>query len=573
MKTIYINKLIFILQFVITAALFCNNLNDDITIYTNGDILTMEEDSPVYVEAIAVKYGKILFAGSKIDAIKEAGGDYKLVDLEGKTLLPGFIDAHGHGWNAGFQNVSANLLPSPDGAVNDIPSLIKEMKSWYKKNKSASNKAGWIIGFGYDDSQLKEQRHPIADDLDKISQKIPVMIIHQSGHLIVLNHKALDLISFNSQTPDPEGGIIRREKDGKTPNGVLEETAGTSALIDLFSKIDLKMNEAIALKGVDAYIKYGFTTVQEGAATPQLCELWKKLGEDGKLLVDIACYPHLAYSKDYILKNGTSRDYINHFRIAGVKIHQDGSPQGKTAWLSSPYVVPPPGFGKNYSGYPTLPRLTLVDSLIELAFSNGWQVLSHCNGDAASEQFIEAVKTVSDKFGITDRRSVMIHAQTVRFDQLDRMKELGIIPSFFSMHTYYWGDWHRDETLGRERAYKISPAATTYKKGMIFTEHHDAPVGLPSSIMIIYTAVNRISRSGDIIGPDERISPYIALLSITKWAAYQYFEENSKGTLTKGKLADLVILDKNPLKIDPLKINDIKITETIKEGKTIYKLN
>ncbi len=183
---------------------------------------------------------------------------------------------------------------------------------------------------------------------------------------------------------------------------------------------------------------------------------------------------------------------------------------------------------------------------------------------------IRAVRNATEKFGNDDRRSVMIHAQTVREDQLDSMNVLGIIPSFFGMHTFYWGDWHRDETLGKERAYRISPAVSTLKRDMIFTQHHDAPVALPSSIMILHTAVNRTSRSGDVIGQEQKVSPYIALKSITKWAAYQYFEEDTKGTLEAGKLADLVILDKNPLKVDPKEIIDIRVLETIKEGKTVY---
>ena len=150
------------------------------------------------------------------------------------------------------------------------------------------------------------------------------------------------------------------------------------------------------------------------------------------------------------------------------------------------------------------------------------------------------------------------------------MKELGIIPSFFGMHTYYWGDWHRDSVLGPERAARISPAASALIRDMIFTQHHDAPVALPSSIMIIASQVNRVTRSGQVLGPEQRVSVMDALKSITINAAYQYFEEDTKGTLEPGKLADFVILDKNPLKVDPLTIKDIKVVETFKEGVSIY---
>jgi hypothetical protein len=165
----------------------------------------------------------------------------------------------------------------------------------------------------------------------------------------------------------------------------------------------------------------------------------------------------------------------------------------------------------------------------------------------------------------------MIHSQTVREDQLDAMKELGIIPSFFGMHTYYWGDWHRDSVLGPERAARISPAASALKRGMIYTQHHDAPVALPSSMMILASQVNRTTRSGQVLGAEQRVSVIDALKSITINAAYQYFEENTKGSLEPGKLADFVVLDKNPLEVQPMAIKDIKVIETIKEGQTIYR--
>jgi len=165
---------------------------------------------------------------------------------------------------------------------------------------------------------------------------------------------------------------------------------------------------------------------------------------------------------------------------------------------------------------------------------------------------------------------VMIHAQTVREDQLDEMAKLGIIPSFFSMHTYYWGDWHRDETLGRERAYRISPAVSALQRNMVWTSHHDAPVALPDSIRILSSCVTRKSRSGDVIGPDQRVSMAEALKALTINAAWQYGEEARKGSIEVGKRADLVILSANPLKIDPERIMDLKIIETIKDGKTVY---
>jgi predicted amidohydrolase YtcJ len=539
--------------------------------YYNGDIVTMEGDSAVYIEAVVVKDGKILYAGSKNEGMKQAGEGHQMVDLEGKFMSPGFIDAHGHAFGAGFQKIAANILPPPDGPVSDIGTLIKTMQQWYVDLEKQGKAPKVIVGFGYDDSQLKERRHPNATDLDKISNTIPVVLMHQSGHLQVLNHAALEAVGFNSKSIDPQGGVIRRARDGKTPDGVLEETAGAIVMMKLFSKFDSSLNVLMCKAGAQAYKEFGFTTLQEGAASPSMVSSWQALASSGELDVDIAAYPVLVAAKDLMAKEGVSSTYKNHFRIAGIKITQDGSPQGKTAYLSKPYKVPPAGQPGNYRGYPAFPRQSQLDSLVELAFEKNWQVLMHCNGDAAGDMMITSVRHATDKLGAKDRRPVMIHAQTSRFAQLDSMKILGIIPSFFSMHTFYWGDWHRDETLGPERASRISPAQTAYKKGLIFTEHHDAPVGLPSSLMIMHTAVNRTSRTNAVIGEAEKLTPYQALLSLTRYSAYQYFEESSKGTITAGKLADLVILNKNPLKIDPKEIINIKVVETIKEGKTVYK--
>lgn len=540
-------------------------------LYHNGDIVTMEGDSAVYVETLVVRDGKILFAGRKDEALKQAGADHTEVDLQGRFMAPGFIDAHGHAYGAGFQKMAANILPPPDGTVTDIESLITTLKQWYADLGKTGKSPKVIVGFGYDDSQLKEKRHPVADDLDKVSNTLPVILVHQSGHLQALNHVALAAVGFDASTADPQGGVIRREKDGKTPNGVLEETAGVMVMFKLFSKFDSSMSANMVKAGVQAYKEFGFTTVQEGAATPSMVQAYKDMARAGDLDVDVAAYPVLLASKELMDKQGTSDSYSGHFRIAGIKITQDGSPQGKTAYLSHPYKVPPPGQPKTYRGYPGMPRQSQLDSLVDYAFSKNWQVLMHCNGDAAGDMMIQSVRYASTKLGMADRRPVMIHAQTARYDQLDSMKQLGIIPSFFSMHTFYWGDWHRDETLGQERAFRISPAQTAYRKGLIFTEHHDAPVGLPSSIMILHTAVNRTSRTNSVIGEAEKLTPYQALLSLTRYSAYQYFEEKNKGTLTAGKLADLVILDRNPMKVDPKDIIRIHVMETIKEGRTVFK--
>jgi predicted amidohydrolase YtcJ len=265
-----------------------------------------------------------------------------------------------------------------------------------------------------------------------------------------------------------------------------------------------------------------------------------------------------------------SKSYDNHYRIGGMKITLDGSPQGRTAWRTQPYLIPPDGADEGYKGYPAIPSDSVLTSLYEKAFKNNWQVLTHANGDAAIDQMIRTMKVAADKFGNEDRRNVLIHGQYVREDQLDSFKELDVIASLFPLHTYYWGDWHK-KIIGDSLGNKISPTRTALDKGLKITIHTDAPVALPNLMRMVGISVERKSRSGQLIGANEKLTAYEALKAITDWSAYQHFEGNSKGTLEVGKLADMVILDKNPLKIPEEEIKDVVVLETIKEGISVYK--
>jgi hypothetical protein len=538
------------------------------TIYHGGSIVTIDDSNPT-AEAVAVKAGKIVAVGSEADVMAWRGDATEVVDLAGNTLLPGFIDAHGHVFNTGLQALSANLLSRPDGTVNDIAALRQTFGNWAAENRHGFASTGWIIGFGYDDSQLGEQRHPTRDDLDKVSLTMPVLAIHQSGHLAAINSKGLELVGITAGSADPAGGVYRRYEGSSEPDGVLEEMAFFQVVFSILGTLNEDENKALLMAGVDLYASFGYTTAQEGRATREAVATMARAAADNSLILDVVTYPDIQRAADTIKPPLLAKGYTQRFRIGGAKLSLDGSPQGKTAWLTEPYFVPPEGKDPDYHGYPALSDEEAA-AYVETAFANGWQLLVHANGDAAADQLIMAVRAATEKYGEADRRTVMIHAQTVREDQLDAMKELGIIPSFFGMHTYYWGDWHRDSVLGPERAARISPAASALKRGMVYTQHHDAPVALPNSMMVLAAQVNRTTRSDQVLGPDQRVSVMDALKSITINAAYQHFEESSKGSLEPGKVADFVILDKNPLDVDPITLKDLRIMETIKEGKSIY---
>lgn len=538
-------------------------------IYFGGDILTMEGDAPEYVEAIATSGEKIIYVGDKNSAMAHKFGKTELVDLKGKALFPGFVDPHSHVYGVGLQAVVANVLPPPDGNANTVDSIIEILKAAEQDETQRLfiEKTGWILGFGYDDGQL--DRYPTKDDLDKVSTEKPVLIVHTSGHLSVANSKALELSVINAESQNPQGGVIRRIAGSKEPNGVLEENAHFAVLFSLNQLIEQDLQDVMLEASQKMYAKFGYTTAQEGRATTEGYEALKRASNKGELLIDVVAYADMASSSDFMSSPYNAPTYTNHFRIGGVKLNFDGSPQGKTAWLTQPYFHPPHGQNNEYAGYPTFKDETAYN-YVETAFKNDWQVLTHANGDAAIEQFITAVEKANTKLGKKDRRPVLIHGQTIRQDQIARLKDAGIFPALFPMHTFYWGDWHRDSVLGEPRADFISPTKAMLDVGLIFSSHHDAPVALPSSFRVLDATVNRTTRTNKVLGPDQRVNTYTGLKSMTLWPAYQHFEENSKGSLKVGKQADLIILNKNPLKVAPETLKDLQVIETISRGDSVY---
>ncbi len=563
--------------FLLISIFSCNNnqTNESVTMYFNGDIITMEGNTPVYAEAVVSKDGKIIFVGKKEEAMKAAGNNHTMVDLQGKTMLPAFLDAHSHFMNVGFTASVANLLPPPDGPGADYTSIVNTLNQ-YKNTpdgKTMFKKFGWIIGNGYDYSQLKEGDHPKASDLDKVSTTEPVIIMHQSGHLAVINSFAMKMLGINKVTKNPAGGKYRRNTDG-SPNGVCEEAAAFGILFPILGKGDAEANNMFIDKALVEYAKNGYLTVQEGRATIEQVGQLTDAANSNKFYLDVVSYPDVALKGvEEAMKSSyynTAHQYKNKYRIGGVKLTLDGSPQGKTAWLSHPYHVPPQGESADYKGQGVMTDKQAND-FVAMAFKNKWQLLCHTNGDAAIDQYLKAIDLAQKSYNYSDHRTVLIHGQTLRKDQIPDLIRLKMIPSLFPMHTFYWGDWHLSSVLGDPRASYISPMRDVIAAGLLPTSHHDAPVTFPNSMRVLDATINRITRSGKILGPDQRTTAYEGLKTLTDWAAIQYFEENTKGTLTNGKLADFVILDKNPLKVNPLEINKIKIVESIKEGKTVFK--
>lgn len=530
------------------------------TILYDGTFLTMEDDGG-QAEAVLIEAGVIKGVGTKEQMVSMAP-EAALQSMGGNTVLPGFIDGHSHISAVAYQLLMANLKPSPTGNCDSVEAVVEELKR--KLNEKTLEPGEWLLGMGYDNSVYLDQKHPTKDDLDRISTEVPIAAIHISGHLCVVNSLGLKLMGYVGDSFFvPSGGIVE-------PTGLLKEQAflssdkiGRPSVQDTF----LAVGEASKL-----YASYGITTVHDGKTMAGEYGLLKAAGEQGLLLNDVVCYlaPELAKELlpcQYPAKN----PYHSHLRTAGIKLFLDGSPQGKTAWLSQPYDQVPEGEKEDYKGFPVQTEEYVLD-MMKQSIQNNWQMNIHANGDEAIEQMIRCYTQVRNETGSTEElRPVVIHCQTVREDQLVRMKEIGMIASFFLDHVYYWGDYHYESVLGPERASRISPLKSALNHGISFTLHQDSPVVPPDVIASIHHAVNRQTRSGKILGEEQRISVKEALRAVTMCGAYQIFEEGRKGSITPGKVADLVVLDRNPLEVPVEELKDIKVLQTIKAGEVVFR--
>jgi predicted amidohydrolase YtcJ len=539
------------------------------TVYTGGDILTLAGETPTYVEALAVRDGKVVAAGSRADAVKAAGPGARQVDLKGQTLIPGFIDTHSHLLTYADSLVQANLNPPPVGGVKSIADILAEVRRLKESLKAGPGVL--LVGQGYDPDFLAEKRHPTAAELDAAFPDNPVILMHASGHMLVANSQAMKTAGITAATPDPEGGAIIRKPGSREPEGLFQETAMHPFIPQVQAPRPQDQSFELIRRAVDHYAANGYTTAAEGLVMPDKMPLLQAAADKGLLKIDVEALPAYLIA-DQLVGTGkiTWGQRKNGLKWTGLKLATDGSPQGKTAYLTKPYLTPVPGCKTDCRGFPNIPQDEL-NRLFVLAYKNGVQIYSHCNGDASVDMMIAAHRNAEKTLGKVDpnRRTVIIHSQIMRPDQMASYKALGLLPSFFTNHVYYWGDVHL-ANLGPERAAYISPLASAFKSGVKATNHTDSIVTPLDPMFLVWTAVNRVTRGGKVLGPDERVTPYQALQALTVNGAYTYFDEASKGSLEVGKTADLVILDRNPLKVEPNAIRDIKVVETVKTGKSVY---
>jgi predicted amidohydrolase YtcJ len=532
-------------------------------IISGGPIISMDPALPK-LEAVAVANGRILAAGQRqqIEALR--GISTRDLDLDGNTLVPGFIDGHSHFSMAVSAATWANLSGAPVGAVSNIADVVAELQAQAKLNGTAPDE--WLVGYGYDADTLTDGRQMTRDDLDVAFPDVPVIAIHVSFHGAVLNSRALAAIGYDETTLTPEGGIIVRKEGTNEPLGLVMETAWFPAARALPKPEGAARLENLRLAQA-FYAKSGVTTAQDGATSLKDFNFYKEAASRGELYLDLVAVGTFDSIPGFVAEQAQYQDYNGRLKLGGIKILADGSPQGKTAYFTQPYLTGGPGGEENWRGEPMMQQADM-DSLVQAVYGAGMRGFIHANADAAVDMVLSAhAKHV--KLAGSDPRTVIIHSQFIRPDQLEAYARYGMVPSFFSNHAFFWGDVHV-ENLGEERAYYLSPMKSAADLGLHFTNHNDYIVTPMDQLFTVWSAVNRVSRTGKIIGPDQRISPKQALKAITLDGAWQYGEEGSKGSISPGKLADLVVLSGNPLTVNPMLIKDIQVLATYKEGQQIY---
>ncbi len=545
-------------------------------IFYNGKIVTMKEENDIQ-EAVCVENGKIKLVGSNDEVLNLKDESTELVDLEGKSMYPGFIDPHSHyGMQSNFAGFTLIAAP-PTGVVDSIDKMIAVLKDGVENNYA--NDGSVFFAYGYDHEELAEKRHPRKDDLDKVSKDIPIIVAHASMHVGSLNSAAIKMLGLKENEPNPEGGFYGRYEGTDKITGYVEELAFQKPIFEIL-KMDHDKLDVIVKAGQDLYAKSGITTVQDGWTGNEEFDLFKYGVENGLLDLDVHAYPPAMkdFQKgnhwtdgEFGIEYGGNLGGVGNVKFSGYKLILDGSPQARTAFMSKPYEVVHENDDPNYVAYPFFEDDEIVIEGLLNAMRQNAPVLFHTNGDGAGDQLLrcyeEALKRCETEY---TARPVMIHCQTIREDQIDKMAEYGIVPAMFPIHTYFWGDVHI-QNFGRERANKISNQKYALSKGLLPTSHEDCPVLPPNTILSIWSACNRKTRTGQILGEELRLTRYEALRTVTYNAAYQYSEEDIKGTIEVGKMADLVITNEDLLTCSDDDLFNAYVLETIKRGKTIFK--
>lgn len=524
---------------------------------TKGKILSVDKKDTEY-EAVGIKGNKIVFTGTSKEAESFIGNDTEVIDLNGRSAVPGFIESHIHSAVMGVNSLAIDCRPSAVSSVEDIKEAVFE-------RAKETPKGEWIRGWGYNDQYLKEQRHPDKWDLDKAAPDHPVMLTRVCNHISTYNSRAIDIAGIKDS---PEFSPVTFTRKNNEISGVMLEEAHFA----MFKAAMLREQDIIdgMVAANDMLIKEGITSVHDsGGYGPVQFKAFQNAVDQKKFKIRL--YPmifsfaeNLKLNDDF-LKIGLHSGMGNeHFKIGPMKLMIDGSSSGPTAATFAPYACDPENHGILSHSQ------ELVDDYVCRGQQGDWQITSHAVGDKGVTVIVNAIEKAMRLYPKENSRHRIEHCGMINDELLDRIKELGIVPISNPIFLYEFGDGYLTN-YGKESAYRMFTCKSFLDRGIISAGASDCPITFSDPLMGIHLAVNRETIGGNVINPDERLTPMEALRMFTYNGAYASREEDIKGSIEVGKLADIAVLDGDFTKCAPSAIRDMKVDMTILDGVIEYR--
>lgn len=533
------------------ALMSCYLEKADLILY-NADIITVNPNQPS-AEAIAISGDKIIGVGSNEDIMNLSSAYTKKINIGGKIITPGFIDAHSHPSGAGrshLRNVDCDLRS------------IEEIKNAIFERSKKTPKGEWISGFKYDDTKTKEKRYINNIDLDEVSPDHPVIIFHRGGHTAYVNSLALKIAGIDEETPDPKGGNIERDPETGNLNGRLLETA--TYLVEKFIPNQFTRSDYQAgVKLISEMLsKSGITSVTDAGTSVKSLQSFEDSYNSGELKTRVYCMIR-GYAFDEVNDSGKKTGFGDEWvKIGALKLVCDGSISERTARLSEPYIGRP-----DYYGIIINNEDEIFDQAIK-AHLNDWQIAVHANGDVGIDITLKVFERLQKEKKRIDPRFRIEHCTIINKSLVQRIKELEVIPNPFSTYVYFHGEKMKE--YGKERLENMFAVRSFLDAGIPVTQTSDYPPGPFEPMMAIQSSVTRTDYTGEVWGPSQKISVEEAIKVATINGAYASYEENIKGSIEIGKLADLTILGQDPRETDPMRIIDIPVERTMVGGKWVY---
>ena len=572
--------LLFLFQVILSS---CSKDMPD-KIFYNGKIYSLDEKNSIY-EAVAVKNGIIFDVGSSAELLKKYPQSEK-IDLNGAIVFPGFIDAHGHITGYGENLLQINLVGTT--SQEEIAELVKQ-----KANQS--KEGDWILGVGWDQNDWEDKSWPDHKILDKASPKNPVALTRIDGHALWVNKKALELAGIDKNTPNPDGGEIKKDKNGN-PTGLLIDNAMNLVYKVIPPPTDEELEETV-LVSTNNLVKYGITSVHDMGVGERTIQIYKKLADEGKLPIRIHAYVDgIGDTWNKYLKEGKLIGYQNNFvNVDGIKLFVDGAMGSRGALMTEPYQDDPENYGLLLLSEEQIYQVT-KDALLK-----GLQVATHAIGDSGNFLVLNAYQRAIEELKPKDPRLRIEHVQVINPEDAKRLAKLKVIPSMQPVHATSDMPW-AEARLGPERVKWSYALRMVLNESKMIAGGSDFPVESPSVLEGIYSAITRQDKNGlpknadDVLRlvkekkwvlskegikdpknfengwyTDQKLTIDEAIKCFTKWPAYAVFEENKKGTIEIGKWADFTILDKDLYNISPEEILKTNVVMTVVNGRIVFK--